>query len=592
MTKIFRSLLSAFLAVFMVASLMAVPSSALSMNKSSVTLTKGYQTTLSVTGTSKTITWSTGDKSIATVNSKGKVVGKAPGSTYIYAKAGTNTLKCKVTVVAAKITASSSTVKFDKAGQSKTITMTIKGSHSNITAGTTNKKVASVAWVKPVKWDGDKVKLTITAKGTGSARIKVYLKNYASTCYKYIDVQVGDDDDGGDVWGSSSNNNNNTNNNNSSSNSIVIIPASNNVNLAVGGSQILQVYSTNQANVAFSVNDTTIASVTAAQSYNVNRNFTIKGLKSGKTTLRFYDKNNTKTYVDVAIVVNNSEYYVVYETTPSKQLQSDNIVKIPYSNKTYYMLAPYNYDPAMVNTAAAQYLNYYPYYEVYTKIPGRQTNSDTYKTFSNSNVNYTYGSRYVLLPENYDTAKYNTVVAKYNNYFEYWVVYTEYPTKMNQWDTVEQWQITDPLTGKAYDRYLIVPYTNYDTDRIDDIKNQDISDNSAYSYYVVYTSMPKVNSSSDTAVYFTVGGKSRWMVVPINNSLAGYAKANSIIYDQTKIYEYNVIYTSAPTAGEGETVMKFTSGNTVYYVLLKKDDKNNQDSVFTYQNYANGIKDD
>ncbi len=586
MAKIFKSLLSAFLAVFMVVSLMAVPSSAISISKSSVTLTKGYQTTLSVSGTSKTVTWSTGDKSIATVTSKGKVVGKAPGSTYIYAKVGGNTLKCKVTVVAAKISSSTSRIVFDKKGQTKTITVTIKGSHSGVTAGTTNKKVASASWVKPVSWDGNDVKLKVTAQGEGTARIKVYLKNYSSSCYKYIDIQVGDDDD--DDY---NNNNNNNNNNNSSNNSISIVPISRTLSVAAGGTQTLQVYCTNQANMAYSLSDSTVASVTPATNYNENRNFTIKGLKGGNTTLRFYDKNNTKYYVDVVITVVNSEYYTVYSTTPTKQLQSDRIVQIPYSNMTYYMLAPYNYDPALVNTAAAQYFNYYPYYQVYTKIPSRQAASDTYKEFLNSNTSYTYGSRYVLLPANYDEVEYNTVKAQYNNYFEYWTVYSKEPTKPNQWDYLIQWQLTDPKTGKYYDRYMIVPYNDYDTDRIDEIKNKDISNNSAYQQYVVYTNMPNVNSSTDVVVNFRYNNQDRWLVVPRSNTLAGYAKANDTIYNYTKLYEYNVVYTTRPTAGDGEEVRDFVNGNTTYYVLLKKDENNTSaGSVYNYQNYANGIK--
>ena len=73
------------------------------ISKSSFTLTKGYCTTLSVTGTTSTPTWSTGNKSVATVSSKGKVVGRGVGSTYIYAKVNGKTLKSKVTVVAGKI---------------------------------------------------------------------------------------------------------------------------------------------------------------------------------------------------------------------------------------------------------------------------------------------------------------------------------------------------------------------------------------------------------------------------------------------------------------------------------------------------------
>ena len=83
MKRFFKSFVSVFLAVFMAASLISIPSSAApSLNKTSITVTKGYQSSLSVSGTSKSVTWSTGDKSVATVSSKGKVVGKGVGSTY------------------------------------------------------------------------------------------------------------------------------------------------------------------------------------------------------------------------------------------------------------------------------------------------------------------------------------------------------------------------------------------------------------------------------------------------------------------------------------------------------------------------------
>lgn len=164
------------------------------LNKTSETITKGYQTTFWVSNASGTVTWSTGDKSIATVSSKGKVIGKNPGTTYIYAKTGSTTLKCKVTVVASKITANKSSVTLDKVGATATVTFTVKGSHSGITVGSTDSSVATASF-STTKWDGDKVTVKITATGAGNARIKVYNENYQSTCYKYVDVSVEDTTD-------------------------------------------------------------------------------------------------------------------------------------------------------------------------------------------------------------------------------------------------------------------------------------------------------------------------------------------------------------------------------------------------------------
>ena len=56
--------------------------------------------TLKVNGTSQKVKWSSGNKSVATVNSKGKVTAQRVGSTIITAKVGKTKYKCTVTVVA------------------------------------------------------------------------------------------------------------------------------------------------------------------------------------------------------------------------------------------------------------------------------------------------------------------------------------------------------------------------------------------------------------------------------------------------------------------------------------------------------------
>mgnify|MGYP004568289971 CR=1 FL=1 len=62
------------------------------------TMYKGYTYTLKITGTKKKITWTSSDKNIATVNSKGKVYTKKNGKTKITAKIGGKKYTCKVTV--------------------------------------------------------------------------------------------------------------------------------------------------------------------------------------------------------------------------------------------------------------------------------------------------------------------------------------------------------------------------------------------------------------------------------------------------------------------------------------------------------------
>lgn len=72
------------------------------LNKTQVTLYSGNKTTLKVTGTTKHIMWTTSDKKIATVNSKGVVYGKKSGEATITARVGSGSsgksLKCKIKV--------------------------------------------------------------------------------------------------------------------------------------------------------------------------------------------------------------------------------------------------------------------------------------------------------------------------------------------------------------------------------------------------------------------------------------------------------------------------------------------------------------
>lgn len=68
------------------------------ISNSNVTLIKGNTTTLKMQNTKSKVTWSSSNKKIATVNSKGKVTAIGKGTTYIKAKVGKKTYSCKITV--------------------------------------------------------------------------------------------------------------------------------------------------------------------------------------------------------------------------------------------------------------------------------------------------------------------------------------------------------------------------------------------------------------------------------------------------------------------------------------------------------------
>lgn len=69
-----------------------------SISKKSINLTSGESTTLKLKGTAQKIKWKSSNKSVVTVNSKGKVVAKNAGTATVTATVLKKTYKCKVTV--------------------------------------------------------------------------------------------------------------------------------------------------------------------------------------------------------------------------------------------------------------------------------------------------------------------------------------------------------------------------------------------------------------------------------------------------------------------------------------------------------------
>ena len=85
----------------------AVAVTGVTLNKSSFELTKTFEATLTATvtpddATDPTVTWTTSDDSIATVDANGKVTGVGAGTATITATAGEKSASCAVTVIAEK----------------------------------------------------------------------------------------------------------------------------------------------------------------------------------------------------------------------------------------------------------------------------------------------------------------------------------------------------------------------------------------------------------------------------------------------------------------------------------------------------------
>lgn len=171
--------------MFMLLSVIAMPvsASAAKLNKKSVSLNVGKTYTLKATGTKGKITWTSSNKSVATVSSKGAVKAKKKGTAVITAKYGKKKLTCKVTVKqpvkSIKLNKTSATL---KKGKSLTLKATISPSNANnkaVTWTSSNKKVATVSSKGVVKAVGN---------GTATIRRKFFFENiFPKSCgYKKI----------------------------------------------------------------------------------------------------------------------------------------------------------------------------------------------------------------------------------------------------------------------------------------------------------------------------------------------------------------------------------------------------------------------
>lgn len=141
-------------------------SAAPKLNKTKVTLLKGEKTTLKITGTSKTVKWSSSNKNVATVSNKGRVVAKKKGTATIIAKAGKKTYKCVVKVETPKLSKASVTLT-----EKETYTLKLSGTTVRVVYSSSNPQIASV---------DSKGKITAVKEGNAVITAKANTKKF--TC--------------------------------------------------------------------------------------------------------------------------------------------------------------------------------------------------------------------------------------------------------------------------------------------------------------------------------------------------------------------------------------------------------------------------
>lgn len=570
----FRSFLSTLLALMMIVTVAVVPASAASvkLSRSSISLTKGYSTTLSVSGTTSKVTWSTGNKNVATVSSKGKVVGKKVGSTYIYAKVNSSTLKCKVNVVAGKIAVGQSSVELEP-GDTTKIRIKALGTHS-LSVSTTDSSVVKASW-SGAKFSGNYINLTLRAVGSGSARVKVYAKNYPKSVYKYIDVDViGEDDD--DIIDDGNGDNDNTTVSGNIQSSV------SSVSVAEGSSQSFTVYASSASVLSgLKVNSSSFFGFGVKTTTDTSRNalvITVYGYSAETGTIKVYSTADSKLSVTIPVTVTaDTQYYKLLTVKPTtKILQTDTVIAFQNGTTAYYMLVPYGYDPAYANSVAAKALNSYSYNLVYDTTPQKKLANDQVIP-KNVVFNGTTQARYVLAPYGYDTAFVDTIFAKYSGKYDYYTVYTEKPATTSFSDEILSWTVSksNATTGKVETtaRYMLVPF-GYDETKANDIKTKDMNSNTSALTYTVYSTLPSVDSVNFRVIQWIRGNnENRYMVIPTNG--CDYVKRNDVVRKDVGYFSYYVAYSEKPTVTNSET-------EAIYSLTLQDTDGTLDDVYILY----------
>ena len=136
---------------------------------SSVTMYNGATKQLRVSGSHGTVKWSSSDKKVATVSSKGLVKAKKVGTAVITAKYDSGEKKFNVTVKSPLSVKPSGTVTVSNGG-STTVKITY-----HLSSGKVGFKIAddSIASGKLSSRDGDVFKLTLTGKKAGTTKVTV-----------------------------------------------------------------------------------------------------------------------------------------------------------------------------------------------------------------------------------------------------------------------------------------------------------------------------------------------------------------------------------------------------------------------------------
>ena len=140
-------------------------SAAVKISAEDVVLIKGQTKQLKITGTSKTVKWTSSNQSVASVTAKGKVKAKKKGTALITANAGGTKYKCKVTVQTPSLSNKTASL---TAGDA--ITLKLNGTNQKIIWTSSDNSVVTV---------NSQGKITAIKAGSATITATVLKKNYS-----------------------------------------------------------------------------------------------------------------------------------------------------------------------------------------------------------------------------------------------------------------------------------------------------------------------------------------------------------------------------------------------------------------------------
>ena len=143
------------------------------LNCDSCVLIKGKTRNLKVTGTDETVSWSSSDETVATVDEKGKVTAVSKGDVVITARSGNSEKSCEVKVEAPRLNRKKVTLTSDE-----TCKLKVSGTDQRITWSSSDKDIVSVSR------NGE-----VSARGTGKATITAKVGGVKYRCQVAVTEQ-------------------------------------------------------------------------------------------------------------------------------------------------------------------------------------------------------------------------------------------------------------------------------------------------------------------------------------------------------------------------------------------------------------------